>query len=140
MDLSNSTKVVAGVLLVTVPSIEFGGSFLLRMLKTAERGYMDNPLRQNMFRAGHAHAGVIVILSLVIQLYVDALALPGSVETVARLGAPVAAILMPLGFFLCVTSPDATKPNGLIKLVYIGAVCLAVSVLTVGIALVGAGV
>jgi hypothetical protein len=87
MDLSNSTKVVAGVLLVTVPSIEFGGSFLLRMLKTAGHGYADNPLRQTMFRAGHAHAGVIVILSLVIQLYVDALALAGPVETIARLGA-----------------------------------------------------
>ncbi len=26
---------------------------------------MENPRRQNFFRAGHAHAGVIVILSLV---------------------------------------------------------------------------
>jgi hypothetical protein len=32
------------------------------------RGYMNNPLRQNFFRAGHAHAGVIVILSLVCEL------------------------------------------------------------------------
>jgi hypothetical protein len=32
---------------------------------------MQNPLRQNLFRAGHAHAGVPLILSLVAYLYVD---------------------------------------------------------------------
>jgi hypothetical protein len=32
---------------------------------------IDNPLRQNFFRAGHAHAGVIVILSLVCQMLAD---------------------------------------------------------------------
>ena len=31
---------------------------------------------QNFFRAGHAHAGVIVILSLVCQLLADAALLP----------------------------------------------------------------
>jgi hypothetical protein len=48
MDVSNSTKIVAGVLLITVPSVEFGGSFLLRMLKRAERGYMDRTYRTYM--------------------------------------------------------------------------------------------
>jgi len=37
---------------------------------------MENPLHQNFFRAGHAHAGVIVILSLVCQNLVDAVVLP----------------------------------------------------------------
>ncbi|MGC2109984.1 MAG: hypothetical protein WA655_10740 [Candidatus Korobacteraceae bacterium] len=62
-------------------------------------GYMDNPLRQNFFRAGHAHAGVIVILSLVCQLLADGAMLPGSVVWLVRVGVPLAAILMPLGFF-----------------------------------------
>ncbi len=33
---------------------------------------MENPLRQNLFRAGHAHAGVLIILSLVRQVSADA--------------------------------------------------------------------
>jgi hypothetical protein len=37
---------------------------------------MENPLRQNFFRAGHADAGVIVILSFVCQNLVDAAVLP----------------------------------------------------------------
>lgn len=136
MELSNTTKVLSGILLITVPTIEIGGAFLLRMLKTSEHGYVDNPLRQNLFRAGHAHAGVMVILSLITQLFVDGLTLPvGMMSMMARLGAPCAAILMPLGFFLCVASPRLQRPNTLIGLVYAGAVLLALSMLVLGLSL-----
>jgi hypothetical protein len=54
----------SGVILITVPTIQCGGYFLLTSLMDKTSGYMDNPLRQNFFRAGHAHTGVIVILSL----------------------------------------------------------------------------
>jgi hypothetical protein len=37
----------------------------------------------------------------------------GTVHLIGRLGVSCAAILMPLGFFLSVTSPNAKKPNGL---------------------------
>jgi len=62
-------------------------------------GYMDNALRQNFFRAGHAHAGVIVILSLLCQVLADAAALPASLLWIARIAVPLAAILIPAGFF-----------------------------------------
>lgn len=136
MELSNTTRVISGVILITVPTIEFGGTFLLSMLKSSGPGYVDNPLRQNLFRAGHAHAGVLVILSLVIQLFVDSLNLPTAIDLIARLGAPCAAILMPLGFFLSVTAPTTLKPNRLISFVYIGALTLAISTLLLGILLV----
>ncbi|HKQ87449.1 MAG TPA: hypothetical protein VJS43_11865 [Candidatus Acidoferrales bacterium] len=136
MELSNTTRMISGIILITVPTIEFGGTFLLRMLKSSDAGYVDNPLRQNLFRAGHAHAGVLVILSLVIQMFVDSLTLPDAIGLVARLGAPCAAILMPLGFFLSVTSPRAQKPNGMIMLVYVGALTLAISVVVLGVMLV----
>ena len=61
-----------GIILITVPTIQYGGYFLLTSLMDKGSGYMDNPLRQNFFRAGHAHAGVIVILSLVCQILADA--------------------------------------------------------------------
>ena len=136
MELSNTTRVISGVILITVPTIEFGGTFLLSMLKSSGPGYVDNPLRQNLFRAGHAHAGVLLILSLVMQLFVDSLNLPAAIDLIARLGVPCAAILMPLGFFLSVTAPRALKPNGLISLVYIGALTLGISTLLLGILLV----
>jgi len=67
-NISNITRLMCGIILITVPTIEFGGAFLLKMLRTREPGYLDNSIRQNLFRAGHAHAGVIVILSLICQV------------------------------------------------------------------------
>lgn len=135
MELSSTTKLLTGIILITVPSIEFGGTFLLRMLRTSAPEYVNNPLRQNLFRAGHAHAGVLVILSLVMQLLADGLGSLTPLNLVARLGAPCAAILMPLGFFLSVISPRAQKPNGLIALVYGGAFLLALSTVLLGVLL-----
>lgn len=96
---------------------------------------MDNPLRQNFFRAGHAHAGVIVILSLICQVLADNAALPASLIWLARIGVPLAAILISLGFFVSVPLPTATQPNAAIAFTYLGAAFLAVSVLTLGIGL-----
>ena len=106
--MTGDAKLMSGIILITVPTIQYGGYFLLSSLMNKSSGYMDNPLRQNFFRAGHAHAGVIVILSLVCQLLADAALLPDSVTWLARIGVPMAAILIPLGFFLSMTSPTAS--------------------------------
>ena len=135
MPLSDAAKMIAGITLITVPSIEYGGVFLLSMLRSPGSGYMQNPLRQNLFRAGHAHAGVLVIFSLVCQVLVDSAQLPDALAWFVRFGVPSAAIFIPLGFFLSVASPAATKPNGAIKLVYLGALVLALSVVTLGVGL-----
>jgi hypothetical protein len=55
----------AGILLVVLPSVMYGGLTLLGMVTGNTPGYSDNPLRQNLWRAGHAHAGVYLVLSLV---------------------------------------------------------------------------
>ncbi len=139
LQISNVTRLMCGIILITVPTIEFGGVFLLKMLRTREAGYMDNPLRQNLFRAGHAHAGVIVILSLICQVLVDSIILPAPLAWVVRIGVPSAAILIPAGFFLSVISPRAERPNRAIQLVYVGAVVLAIAVLILGVGLLRAG-
>jgi hypothetical protein len=66
---------IAGILLITVPTIAFGGVRLLRAVWAREAGYLDNPVRQNLWRSGHAHAGVLVLLALIGMLYVDEAAL-----------------------------------------------------------------
>ena len=133
--MTREARTLAGVILLTVPTIQYGGYFLLTSLRDKNSHYMDNALRQNFFRAGHAHAGVFVILSLVCQILADAAVLPAAWMWVARLGVPIAAILIPMGFFLSMISPTATQPNGLARLIYLGAVALAASVLTLGIGL-----
>jgi len=133
--MTREARTMAGIILLTVPTIQYGGYFLLSSLTNRNSGYMDNALRQNFFRAGHAHAGVFVILALVCQIMADSANLPLGWMWLARVGVPLAAILIPIGFFLSMTSPTATEPNALLSLIYVGAVSLAASVLTLGIGL-----
>jgi len=126
---------LAGILLVVIPTVMFGGLSLLSFLTRGAAGYTDNPLRHDLWRAGHAHAGVYLVLSLVMLRYVDEATLAPFWKWVARTGAPIAAILIPASFFLSVVSPSAKEPNGLLNLAYVGAIFLALSVLTLGIGL-----
>ena len=96
---------------------------------------MANALRQNFFRAGHAHAGVLTIFSLVCQVLVDAARLSPALAWLIRVGTPLAGILMSAGFFFSLLAPGAAEPSRAIGLIYAGAVILAVSVLSLGIGL-----
>jgi hypothetical protein len=112
--MTREARLISGIILLTVPTIQYGGYFLLTSLMNKSSGYMENPLRQNFFRAGHAHAGVIVILSLVCQ------------------------VLAPAGFFFSILPPAATQPNGAVGGIYAGAIILAISVITLAVGLIRA--
>jgi hypothetical protein len=136
--VSRESRLLSGILLVVLPTVMFGGLSLLSLLTGNTPGYADNPLRQDLWRAGHAHAGVYLVLSLVMLRYVDEALLPPFWKWIARLGAPIAAILIPAGFFLSVASPTSRQPSGLINLAYIGAAFLAAAVLSLGVGLIRA--
>lgn len=136
--MSKESRMFAGVLLVILPSVMYGGLTLLGFLARNVPGYNDNPLRHDMWRAGHAHAGVYLVLSLVMLRYVDEAVLPPFWKWLARVGAPIAAILIPAAFFLSVVSPEAREPNALINLAYVGALFLAGAVVTLGVGLIRA--
>jgi hypothetical protein len=133
--MTRDARMMSGIILITVPTIQYGGYFLLTSLMNKSSGYMENPLRQNFFRAGHAHAGVIVILSLICQILADAAALPSALLWVVRIGVPLAAILISSGFFFSVLTPTATEVGGAVSLIYVGAAILAFAVVTLGLGL-----
>ena len=133
--LEADSRRIAGVILVVFPTVIYGGVSLLTYLVNQTAGYVDNPLRENLFRAGHAHAGVLLVLSLVILRYVDDSHLSDGQKRMVRYSAPSAAILLPAGFFCSVLSPRSTSPNGFIYLSFAGAVVLAAGLLTLGVGL-----
>lgn len=133
--MSNESRQIAGILLIVVPTIEYGGYTLLRFLTKRAPGYLDNPVRRALFTAGHAHAGVLVLLALVGLLYVDGANLSASAKSLVRNSLALAPILVSAGFFLSIASPRATHAGRLIVLVYLGAVSLAVGTITLGIGL-----
>lgn len=136
--MTPESRRMAGILLVVMPTVVLGGVSVLSLLIGDPR-YMENPLRQNLWRAGHAHAGVLLILSLVALRYVDEARLSDRSKRIVRSSIPTAAILLPVAFFLSVLSPDATAPNGLIYLAYLGAVVLVIGLLVLGIGLIKRG-
>jgi len=133
--MSRESRMLAGILLVVLPTVMFGGLSLLSFLTRNSPGYTDNPLRHDLWRAGHAHAGVYLVLSLVMLRYVDEAVLSPFWKWIARTGAPIAAILIPAAFFLSVLSPTATAPSALMNLAYVGALFLAAAVLSLGVGL-----
>src|ERR1700730_13360568 len=91
---------------------------------------------QNILLGRHARAGGIVILSFVCLILADAAVLPSPLVWFVRSGVPLSAVLISMGFFFSMMLPTATQPNGAVSLIYVGAVILAVSVLTLAIGLI----
>jgi len=133
--MNHKSKRLAGILLIIFPTVIYGGVSLLGFLIN-DPAYIQNPLRQDLFRAGHAHAGVLLILSLVALRYVDEANLSETWKAVVRNGIPLTAILLPAAFFFSVLDANATEPNSIIYLAYVGAVVLAFSLIVLGIGLV----
>ena len=126
---------VIGVVLLTIVGIAYGGSFLLRI---AGGRVPANDLQRTYFRAGHAHAGVLVILGLVVQLLLRGAATPGWADALSS-GVLIAAILMPLGFFLSVVGKNPQRPNAMRWFIPLGGISLVVGVVGAGVGLILSG-
>jgi hypothetical protein len=131
MQLSREARVVAGITLLAVPTIVYGGITLVGILTKGTAGLAPGGLvlddtQWALFRAGHAHAGVWVIFSLVLQVLLDSATLPATFTWLARISAPVTAVAIAGGFF------------GLAFrwVLYVGAASLVVAVVLAGIGLV----
>jgi hypothetical protein len=132
--MTDATKLIAGLLLISVPTVEFGGTFLLRILSGKHSEFTE--FQRSMFRAGHAHAGVLVILALVAQVFTDQAGLSAPIGWAVRIGFAAAPILVSGGFFGAAIGKGRTRPGGLIGLLWVGVLVLAGSLVVLGISLI----
>ena len=133
--MSEESLRIAGILLVVYPTVVFGGASLLWHWITRRSAYYDHPLRRSMWRAGHAHAGVLLLLSLVAIVLVDHAELADGWKQVVRTTIPAAALLLPIAFFLSIVRPDAERPTRLVNLAYLVAIALTIGTVTLGVGL-----
>lgn len=132
IELTEAARTTAGIVALSVVAIESGGYFLVRV------GTGKVPVtefQRGFYRAGHAHAGVLVTLGLVCLLLGEATVLSGAARWLAQTGVLVAAVVMPLGFFLSATGPGRERPSRWVALLPVGATVLAAGVVTLGIGL-----
>jgi hypothetical protein len=134
--MSDESRVLAGILLLALVTVETGGLYLVKLV----RGNADaTPFQVAFARAGHAHAAVLLVLALVCQLLADVTELTGGWDWLARSGVAGAALLMPAGFFFSSMGRGREQPNRLIAMVFTGAAVLALGLATLGIGLLTAG-
>jgi hypothetical protein len=130
--MSHESQVLAGILLLSLVTVETGGLYLMKLWRDAGDA---TAFQIGFARAGHAHAAVLLMLGLIIQPYVDASELDGALAWAARSGVPIAAILIPAGFFFSSMGRGRTAPNRLVALIFAGAAILAVGLTTLGLGL-----
>jgi hypothetical protein len=130
--LSDESRILAGILLLSLVTVETGGLYLLRIVRGAAE---VTPFQEKFARAGHAHAGVLLLLALICQVLADSTSQTGALDWLSRSGVAAAALLMPGGFFLSSMGAGRTEPNRLIAMVLAGAVLLALSLTSLGIGL-----
>jgi hypothetical protein len=130
--MSDESRILAGILLLSLVTVETGGLYMLAIV----RGKAEvTPFQEKFARAGHAHAGVLLLLALLCQVFADATSQTGVLDWLSRAGVAVAALLMPGGFFFSSMGAGRTQPNKLIWMVFAGAALLAVSLVSLGVGL-----
>lgn len=134
--MTADTRMLSGIILLTVPSVIYGGYFLLQVVTGKQERLELTPFQKAMFRAGHSHAGVLILLSLIGLLYVDETSLSEAWKWLTRVSLPLSAILISGGFFGAAVGKQVTKPGKLIVLLYFGIISLVAGLVTLGIGLI----
>ena len=133
--MTHATQLMIGISLVTIPTIIYGGLTVLWIVTNGAAGTHGPPaltdMQKSLYRAGHAHAGVLMLFGLLLQLFIDVAQL-GTLEWPARLAAPAAVVLVSGGFF------GLAHARAMRWLVYGGAFALAACTIVVGVGMLGA--
>ena len=116
------TTVLPVISLLSLVGVEYGGWALLGFL--TGRGQLGE-FREQFFRAGHAHAGVLLVLSLVYFLYLDRTGYSTGVQWLAGLLLLVGIIAQSGGFFLHLARGEKNRSSVGTTMTRIGALLLA---------------
>jgi hypothetical protein len=129
------TKVYPIVAVLSLVTVEYGGWALLSFV-SARRGQL-NDFQTQFFRAGHAHAGVLLVLSLVYFLYLDSKTdFAESTQWIVGAILLVGVLAQSGGFFLHFSVGEAARASIGTRLTRSGALLIATAlvILAVGIA------
>jgi fucose 4-O-acetylase-like acetyltransferase len=129
MEPTTPLPVISLLLLV---SVEYGGWSLLGFL--TGRGQLGE-FREQFFRAGHAHAGVLLVLSLVYFLYLDRTGYSTGVQWIAGLLLLLGIMAQSGGFFLHLTLGQKNRSSLGTIVTRTGALLLAAALIVLAIGL-----
>jgi hypothetical protein len=127
------TNVLPIATVFSIVTVEYGGWALLTFL-TGREGLAD--WQKGFFRAGHAHAGVLLVVTLVYLLYLPRADFSNGLEWAAG-GVLLAGVLAQSGgFFLHLGLGQPGAPSAGTKLTRAGAVLIAAALVTLAVGLI----
>jgi hypothetical protein len=134
MTLSRGAKLMSGITILIIPTIMYGGLTLLGILTQGSAGLTAGALRLNdtqwaLWRAGHAHAGVWTILSVLLQVLLDSARLSTVMSWLARICAPLSAVAFSGALFGLAFSASFSV------LLYLGVGLMLIALLITGVGL-----
>lgn len=134
MMLSRNARLMSGITILIVPTIMYGGWTLLGILThggvgAAQGGLKLDETQWALWRAGHAHAGVWTLLSILLQVLLDSTRLSRGLTWLARLCAPLSAVAFSGALFGLAFS------NSFSVLLYLGVVLMLIALITTGVGL-----
>ena len=120
----HSLRVFSIIAWIAIPTVMYGGYALLGMLTQA--GLSE--FQRTFFRAGHAHAGVLLLMSLLYHHYMEQTNLSPTLKVWAAVIVLVGILAQSGGFFLhmAIGEPGVTSLGTTIT--SLGAVLLAASI------------
>jgi len=133
--MSDASRWMIALAFISLPTIAFGGSFLLTLLKRQVGTEKITSIQREYFRAGHAHAGVLVTIAIIGQFILDYSRFQDWAVWLLRLGLFISPLLISAGFFGGAPRKEDNQPGSLVKMISIGAIIFSISTLGVGISL-----
>ena len=126
------TTLLPVISLLLLVSVEYGGWSLLGFL--TGRGQLGE-FREQFFRAGHAHAGVLLVLSLVYFLYLDRTGYSTGVQWIVGLLLLLGIMAQSGGFFLHLALGQKNRSSLGTVVTRTGALLLAAALIVLAIGL-----
>lgn len=126
------TTRIAAVVLFALVTVEFGGWSLLGLL-TSDNGLTD--FEEQYFRAGHGHAGVLLVLALVFLLLLERTRFDQRAQVWLSATLLVGILAQSGGFFLHMAVGERGSASPGTWLTRFGAVLLAVALISLGVGL-----
>ena len=111
---------------IALPTVMYGGYSLLHLIN---RGNVLTPFQVSWFRAGHAHAGVLLLMSLLYYTFLDKTSLPLTIKHAACLTLVVGILAQSGGFFIHMLVGQPNEASIGTTVTVTGAVLLAIAVL-----------
>jgi hypothetical protein len=121
---------------ISLPTVMYGGFSLLQFLTRLPGRLSDWQL--GMFRAGHAHAGVLLLMTLLYEYFIQQTPYSATLQVLFSLVVVVGVLLQSGGFFLHMAMGGADRASVGTRLTMLGALLLALGVIALVVGLIRA--